>query len=356
MNYKDILITGGAGFVGSNLAVKFKTKYPKVNIVVMDNLIRRGSELNLPRLKKTGVKFVNGDVRNIKDFDAFKKIDLIIECSAEPSVMAGINSSPEYLINTNLVGALNCLEFARKNKSDFVFISTSRVYPIETINKLNFREDKDKFVLEDHQSVVGASALGIAENFPIDGPRSLYGATKLAAEIMLQEYIYNYGMKGFINRSGVITGPWQMGKVDQGVFVLWVARHIFGGKLSYIGYGGEGKQVRDFIHIDDFFDLLDIQINDIDKFNGGVFNVGGGLKNSVSLKELTAICEKVIGNKIAIESIAETRPVDLKLYVTNCEKVKKMTGWSPKKNAEETVKDIASWIKENKNILKPILT
>lgn len=355
MNYKNILITGGAGFVGSNLAVKFKTKYPEINIVVMDNLIRRGSELNLPRLKELGIKFINGDVRNTKDFDKLGEIDLIIECSAEPSVMAGVNSSPEYLIGTNLIGALNCLEFARKNKSAFVFISTSRVYPIETINKLNFREEKNKFVLEDHQTVVGASALGIAEDFPIDGPRSLYGATKLSAEIMLQEYIYNYGIKGFINRSGVITGPWQMGKVDQGVFVLWVARHIFGGKLSYIGYGGQGKQVRDFIHINDFFDLLDIQISDIDKFNGGVFNIGGGLENSVSLKELTAICEKVTGNKITIESVAENRPVDLKLYITNCEKIKKMTGWNPKKNAEETIRDISNWIEENKDILEPIL-
>jgi len=355
MDYKNILITGGAGFVGSNLAVKFKNKYPDINIVVMDNLIRSGSKLNLPRLKELEIKFINGDVRNIKDFENLGEIDLIIECSAEPSVMAGINSSPEYLIGTNLVGALNCLEFARKNKSDFVFISTSRVYPIETINKLNFREEENRFVLEDKQKIVGASNLGIAENFPLDGPRSLYGATKLAAELMLQEYIYNYGIKGFVNRSGVITGPWQMGKVDQGVICLWVARHIFGGKLSYIGYGGQGKQVRDFIHIDDFFDLLDIQINNIDKFNGGTFNIGGGVENSVSLKELTAICEKVTGNKIIIESVVETRPVDLKLYITNCEKIKKMTGWSPKKNAEETVRDIANWIKENKNILEPIL-
>lgn len=355
MNYKNILITGGAGFVGSSLAIKFKIKYPGINVVVMDNLKRRGSELNISRLKENQIKFIQGDVRNREDFEEIEKIDLLIECSAEPSVMAGINSSPDYLISTNLGGALNCLEFARKNNSAFVFISTSRVYPIETINKLNFREEEKKFVLEDKQEILGASNLGIAENFPLDGPRSLYGATKLTAELMLQEYIYNYGLKGFIDRCGVITGPWQMGKVDQGVFVLWVVKHIFGGKLSYIGYGGQGKQVRDFVHVDDFFDLLNIQINDMDKFNGGIFNVGGGLENSLSLKELTEICEKITGNKITIDSIIETRPADLKLYITDCEKIKKMTGWKPKKNIEETIKDITVWINKNKDILKPIL-
>lgn len=356
MNYKNVLITGGAGFVGSNLAIKFKTKYPDVNVVAMDNLKRRGSELNLPRLKENQIKFIQGDVRNKEDFEEIGEMNLLIECSAEPSVMAGINSSPDYLINTNLVGALNCLEFARKNDSAFIFISTSRVYPIETINQLNFREEEKKFVLEDKQEILGASRLGVAENFPLDGPRSLYGATKLAAELMLQEYIYNYGLKGFIDRCGVITGPWQMGKVDQGVFVLWVAKHIFGGKLSYIGYSGQGKQVRDFIHVDDFFDLLDIQINDLNKFNGGIFNVGGGLENSVSLKELTEICEKITGNKITIDSVAETRPADLKLYITDCERIKKLTGWKPKKDIKKTVIDIANWIKKNEKSLEPILS
>ena len=356
MKYKNILITGGAGFVGSNLAVKLKTKYPNTKVIVMDNLKRRGSELNIPRLKSKGVIFIHGDIRNKEDFDELGKIDLIFECSAEPSVMAGINSSPTYLINTNLNGTINCLEFARKNRSVFIFISTSRVYPIEKINSLNYIEEKTRFSLNKKQTTTGASDLGISEDFPLTGARSLYGTTKLSSELLLEEYMYNYGLKGIINRCGVITGPWQMGKVDQGVFVLWVARHIFGGKLSYIGYGGQGKQVRDFIHIDDLFDLLNIQINNINQFTGNTYNVGGGIKNSVSLKELTAMCEKVTGKRIHINSVSKARQADLKLFVTNSEKIKTLAKWKPKKDLEKTIIDIAKWINENKELLRPILS
>jgi len=356
MKYKNILITGGAGFVGSNLGLKLKAKYPDADIFTMDNLKRRGSELNIPRLKKANVNFIHGDIRNKEDFEEIESTDLILECSAEPSVLAGITSSPSYLTNTNLVGTINCLEFARQKKADFIFLSTSRIYPIDPINNLKYIEEKKRFNLADKQAISGASKNGIAENFPLEGARSLYGTTKLCSELILQEYIYNYGLKGVINRCSVITGPWQMGKVDQGVFVLWVARHIFGGKLSYIGYGGTGKQVRDFIHIDDLFDILNIQLNDIEKFNGNTYNIGGGFENSVSLKELTEICEKVTGKKIEIAPVKENRPADLKLFITDYEKIKKLTGWKPKKNAEETIKDIADWINENKKSLKPILS
>lgn len=356
MNYEKILITGGAGFVGSNLALKLKGKYPSAEIFCLDNLKRRGSELNIPRLKAAGVSFIHGDIRSKEDFEEIESADLILECSAEPSVLAGITSSPSYLINTNLVGTINCLEFARKNKAAFIFLSTSRVYPIDPINNLKYIEEEKRFNLADKQAIAGASKNGIAENFPLDAARSLYGTTKLCSELVLQEYIYNYDLKGIVNRCGVITGPWQMGKVDQGVFVLWVARHVFGGKLSYIGYGGTGKQVRDFIHIDDFFDILDIQLNDIEKFNSQIWNIGGGLENSVSLRELTEICEKITGKKIKIDSVKENRPADLKLFLTDCEKIKKLTNWKPKKSAEETVKDIAAWINENEESLRPILS
>ncbi len=356
MQYKKILITGGAGFVGSNLAIKLKEKYPETQISVLDNLKRRGSELNLPRLKEAGIIFIHGDIRNKEDFEEIHGADLIFECSAEPSVLAGLESSPSYLINTNLLGTVNCLEFARKNNSAFIFISTSRVYPIEPINKLNFKEETSRFSLEINQETIGSSVEGIAESFPLEGARSLYGSTKLCSEILMQEYMDSFELKGIINRCGVITGPWQMGKVDQGVFVLWVARHIFGGKLSYIGYGGKGKQVRDFIHIDDLFDILDIQINDPEKFNGQIFNIGGGKENCVSLQELTKICEEITGNKIEITSVTKNRPADLISFITDSTKIKKLTGWSPKKDARKTIADITKWINENKEQLKDILS
>jgi CDP-paratose 2-epimerase len=147
-----------------------------------------------------------------------------------------------------------------------------------------------------------------------------------------------------------------MGKVDQGVFVLWVARHLFGGKLSYIGYGGQGKQVRDLIHIDDFFDCVDIQINDLDRLSGNTFNIGGGVRNSLSLQELTAICEKITRNKIPISSIKKNRQADLRSLIIDSSKYTKLTGWRPKIDTIRTISDIADWINKYADVLRPILT
>jgi CDP-paratose 2-epimerase len=354
MKYKNILITGGAGFVGSNLAIKLKKKYSDVNIICLDNLIRKGSELNVPRLKEKGIKFIRGDIRNKKNLN-IEGIDLMLECSAEPSVLAGLNSSPEYVIDTNLVGTINCLELARKTKADFIFLSTSRVYPTKLLNNFKYKESETRFEWDEHQDIAGFSGEGISEDFPMTGSRSFYGATKFASEIIMQEYIENYGLKGVINRCSVITGPWQMGKVDQGVAALWLARHIFKRDLSYIGYGGKGKQVRDIVHIDDIFDLINIQMNDLESFNGKVFNVGGGLKNSVSLLELTQICEKITGNSIKIHSVMEDRPQDIRIYISDCSKVSKATNWKPKKGIEETLTDTYNWIIQNEDKLRNIL-
>lgn len=357
MKYKKILITGGAGFVGSNLAIKLKKAYPKLKVVALDNLKRRGSELNINRLKNEDIEFVHGDVRCREDLEnlSLGKKFLIIECSAEPSVLAGINSSPAYVINTNLVGAINCLEFARKNSADFVFLSTSRVYPINALNSLDFVEKEKRFEWKDTQKIRGVSSFGISEEFPLEGSRSLYGATKLAAELLIQEYVNFYGIKAIINRCGVITGPWQMGKVDQGVIVLWMARHIFKKPLSYIGFGGRGKQVRDFVHIDDLFELLNLQAKNMEKFNGQIYNIGGGKLNSFSLLELTDYCQKISGNKIRIGSIKETRPADVRIYITDYGKIKKETDWRPKKGIEATLKEIYLWITNNKKSLANVL-
>lgn len=357
MNYQTILITGGAGFVGSNLGIRLKDTYPEVSILVFDNLKRRGSELNLPRLEAAGIEFIHGDIRNRSDlFDIGKKIDLLIECSAEPSVLAGVGESPEYLIDTNLSGTINCLELARKDKADVIFLSTSRVYPIKELNSLKFKEMETRFEWNNQQEIAGVSSRGVSEDFPLGKTRSLYGATKLCSELILQEYIESYGIRGVINRCGVITGPWQMGKIDQGVIVLWMSRHIWPGKpLSYIGYGGTGKQVRDFVHTDDLFDALKIQINNIDKYSGNIFNLGGGRENSVSLLELTSLCEKITGNKIVINQEKEDRPNDIRIYLSDYSKFSSLTGWRCKKDAEITLKEIYDWIVENKDQLASIL-
>jgi len=308
-----LLITGGAGFVGSNLALRLKEDEPHSRIVVLDNLIRKGSELNLPRLRKAGIKFIHGDIRKPKDLKAAGGFDLMLECSAEPSVLAGYSGSPRYVIDTNLVGSINCFEAARQRRSDILFFSTSRVYPINAICGLDYVERKTRLEVKAKQKARGISLRGIAEDFPLDGPRSLYGATKLASEIILQEYIQMYGIRGIINRCAVISGPWQMGKVDQGFLVLWAARHLYGGELSYIGFGGKGKQVRDVLHIDDLYALLRLQLKDIRRHSGKIYNVGGGRDNSVSLCELTGICQRITGRKIRIGSVGRMRQADILL-------------------------------------------
>lgn len=354
---KQLLITGGAGFVGSNLATLFKRKYPEIEIIVLDNLKRRGSELNLRRLKEQGVEFIHGDVRNREDLNfENKNIALILECSAEPSVLAGFGESPEYLIYSNLVGAINCLEIARKHHADFVFLSTSRVYPFEKINSLNYREETTRFSLIEEQPIPGVSAKGITEQFPLEGARSLYGATKLAAEFMVLEYADVYGIQTIINRCGVTAGPWQMGKVDQGVFTLWMAAHYFKKELRYISFGGEGKQVRDVIHINDLFNLIDYQIQNISQFNKQVYNVGGGLENSISLLEMTQICREITGNEISIQKESKNRHADIKAYISDCSKIRKKTNWKPRDTPRQVLEDICGWIHDNEKELVDILT
>lgn len=352
---KSILITGGAGFVGSSMALQLKAKYPTYEIYVLDNLKRRGSELNIPRLKAANIHFVHGDIRNKEDFDGLPKIDLILEASAEPSVLAGIDSTPDYLINTNLSGTINCLNFATKNKSDFIFLSTSRIYPIETIESINFTEANTRFEIAEQQTIKGFSKNGISEDFPLDNYRSLYGTTKLASELFIQEYKQFFGLKTVINRCGVLTGPWQMGKIDQGVVVLWIAKHFWNQPLSYIGYGGTGKQVRDMLHTDDLFRLIDWQMHHLDEINGEIFNVGGGTEISLSLNEMTTLCEEITGNKIPIKQVPENRTADIRIYITDNSKVTAKTGWKPQISPKQIFSEIYKWIKENEQQLASIL-
>lgn len=352
---KTYLITGGSGFVGSNLAIEFKKNKQNVGVISFDNLKRRGSELNIKRLAENGVEFIHGDIRNREDLEAAGNVDVIIECSAEPSILAGYDSSPDYLINTNLFGTINCLEYARKCEADFIFLSTSRVYPVKTINSLNFIETPARFELSEEQVVIGASSKGFTEDFPLNGTRTLYGTTKLASELIIQEYVEMYELRAIIDRCGVITGNWQMGKVDQGVVVLWVARHHYQQPLSYIGYGGKGKQVRDILHIKDLYHLLEIQINNIDIHSGEIYNVGGGLERSISLCELTELCQKYTGNEIPIQNVEEDRVGDIRIYITNNSKVTEKTGWKPEITVEQMIEEIYHWIKDNSEQLRPIL-
>jgi CDP-paratose 2-epimerase len=355
MELQSVLIAGGAGFIGSNLAVLFKKALPDLQVSVVDNLKRRGSELNLPRLHAAGARFVHADVRCWEDLEGLPDFDLLIDCSAEPSVQAGVAGSPRYVLNTNLLGTINCLEAARLRGAAFLFLSTSRVYPIARLNELPFREEATRFRWEAPAPVPGFSEQGIAEDFPLDGARSFYGASKLACEQLLQEYVSNYRMKALVNRCGALAGPWQMGKVDQGVVALWVAHHLFRQPLQYLGFGGGGKQVRDLLHVEDLFDLLLLQVRAPLRWDGSVYNVGGGPPLSLSLRELTELCVSVTGHRVPIAPVAETSPVDLRIYLTDARKAQRDFGWRPRRGAGDIVQDVHRWAHDHAEALRPIL-
>jgi len=318
-------------------------------------LKRRGSELGLTRLKQHGVEFQHADIRCPEDLVGVKECDLLVECAAEPSALAGLDGNPQYVISTNFNGTINCLELARRTGARFIFLSTSRVYPIAAINSLNYTESETRFELASKQTLRGASEKGIAEDFPLEGARTLYGSTKLASEHFIHEYIDAFGLEAVINRCGVLTGPWQMGKVDQGVIVLWAARHFFKGSLSYIGFGGSGKQVRDILHIQDLCELLMIQLNNFDQVNGKTYNVGGGREISVSLRELTEICQKATGNTVPMTRVPENRPGDVAVYLTDCSVVQRELNWRPTRSVETIIREIVAWLGEEAEALRSIL-
>lgn len=350
---KSLLITGGAGFIGSSLAILFKQHVENLEVICLDNLSRKGSELNLPRLKSHGIQFVHGDVRNSEDLSKLKAVDWLIECSAEPSVHAGFNESPAYLINTNLNGLINCLEFLRQKGGKLIFLSTSRVYPIKALRELPLKPQGERLVLQTSKQI-GLSSEGISEAFTLEGPRSLYGTTKLSGEHFIQEYCQMYQLEAVINRCGVLAGPWQMGKVDQGFMALWVAMHYFEGALNYMGFGGEGLQVRDVLHVEDLFYLLRYQMQDQHAQTGQVYNVGGGIQNSVSLRELTEIVKRITAKKCHIGSVSHTKEADIPYYVSDNTKVMQALPWQPQISVEMIVEQIYQWLHQHRTVLESV--
>jgi CDP-paratose 2-epimerase len=347
-----VLVTGGAGFVGANIALSLAERHPDWEIVALDNLKRRGSELNLPRLREAGVAFVHGDVRNLDDLQAAGEITAMVECSAEPSVLAGVSGSPDYLIQSNLVGAYNCLETARQNDAFVVFLSTSRVYPVAPLEGLALEETKTRFELADFQPTPGVSSSGVSEQMQLSGARTLYGMTKLAAEMLIEEYRAAYDLRAVVDRCGVIAGPWQMGKVDQGVFTYWMLAHHFGRPLSYIGFGGSGKQVRDLIHVGDLIGLVDEQLATPSEWDGVVANVGGGRDCSLSLLETTALCAEITGRELDVVASCDSRPGDIPVYISDCTALYSRTSWRPQHDARSVLVDIHSWVLDNEAAIR----
>jgi CDP-paratose 2-epimerase len=340
---RRVLVTGGAGFVGASLAIALRARHPGWEVIALDNLKRRGSELNLPRLRAAGVTFEHGDVRAPRDLLGLPRVDAIVECSAEPSSLAGTDGATDYAVSANLVGAWHCLELARRDAAQLVFLSTSRVYPVAALRGLAIEARPTRFELADRQPLPGASPAGIAESFPLEGARTLYGTTKLSAELLVEEYRAAFGLRAVIDRCGAIAGPWQMGRIDQGVFTYWLLAHRRGWPLRYLGFDGSGRQVRDLLHVDDLIDLLDDQLARPEHWDGIVANVGGGRACSLSLREATELCRELTGAEVPVQAAGQDRPGDVPVYISDCARLFAHCDWRPRRGARDTLADIAVW-------------
>ena len=181
----------------------------------------------------------------------------------------------------------------------------------------------------------------------------MYGATKLASELLIEEYRQMYDLNATVFRCGCLAGPWQMGKVDQGFIVLWASRHLYGGPLSYMGFGGKGHQVRDILHIDDLCTLVSKVMST--RLSHTIYNVGGGYDLSLSLRDATRMCSERVQRSLTIGSIPQTRSADIPWFVTDSSRIKQEVSWKPQKTLEVLFDDVFLWLNAYKDQLYGIL-
>jgi CDP-paratose 2-epimerase len=361
MNKGDImkiLITGGAGFVGANLA--FYLKERGHDVIAMDNLVRRGSEFNLPALKERGITFIHGDVRCPEDFEQLPRVDFICECSAQPSATEGYKN-PMFDITNNTVGLLNVLEFARKNGSAVIYWSTNKVYSGDIVNSIPLKEFDKRWNWDltagyhtDYKTPVGFTyGYGFSNELTIDGGQhSIYGLSKVMGDLMCQEYFDAFGVKTVINRFSCLYGPRQWGKCEQG-WVTWFAiAYRFNLPLTLFGWNG--KQVRDALYISDICNLVDMEMKNIDNVAGQAFNIGGGGDKSISLLEACDMLAELTGNTTEVTIVPNVRKADHCVYISDIRKIKKYIGWEPIVGIKQGYVKILKWIEDNKDMLEKL--
>ena len=340
---KKILVTGGCGFIGTNLCIYLKKKHYLV--YSLDNLSRKGSIYNFKLLSDLKIKNFKFDIFNFKKVNSLPKFDLIIDCCADAAVEVS-RKDIDRVVNTNLIGTLNILKKAKKDNSKIIFLSSSRVNSIKTISKM-FQNHDFKNQLKIKKT--------INENFDTNSPKSIYGLTKHVSEMFIEEFAFAFNLKYIINRLGVVSGPLQFGKQDQGFVSLWIWRHITKKKLKYIGFGGFGNQVRDILHINDLCEIIEIQIKSLNTIFNKTFTIGGSLKNSISLKKLTLICQKITNNKIKFSRVKKTSIYDLPYFVSSNKFVSRVYKWKPKRNIYDIINDTHNWLESQKKIIKKFM-
>ncbi|BDC51799.1 CDP-tyvelose epimerase [Bryobacterales bacterium F-183] len=311
----------------------------------IDNLMRPGSETNRNRLREDGVEFVHGDIRSASDVAGLPKCDWVVDAAANPSVLAGLHgvSGSAQLVEHNLISLVHILEYCKKHGAGLFVISSSRVYSIPALAGLPMRDTCEAFVLDDTVALpFGVSAKGIAREFSTSAPVSLYGATKLAGEVLALEYGEAFGFPVWVNRCGVLAGAGQFGTPDQGIFAYWVNACLRKRPRRFIGWDGKGKQVRDALHPIDLGRLLLIQAKIPGSGGQRIYTAGGGPANAMSLQQLEAWCHERFGTTDVPTPDAEPRRYDIPWAVMDSSAATAdFGGWTPLVSLPEILEGIA---------------
>ena len=351
----NLLVTGICGFVGSTLARALLESVEDLRITGIDNLVRPGSESNRHELARLGVKLFHGDLRCRSDVDALPAADWVIDCAANPSVLAGADGevSSRQLMEHNLLGTIHLLEWCKAVKAGFIMLSTSRVYAIEPLARLPLAVVDRAFRPASTAGLPsGVSSEGIAETFSTQPPLSLYGASKLASEVLALEYGEAYGFPVWLDRCGVLAGAGQFGRADQGIFAYWINCHLRRMPLRYVGFDGQGHQVRDCLHPRDLVPLLRRQMAaGADPGRTRVVNLGGGRASAMSLRQLTDWCDARFGPH-PVASEPRPRPFDLPWVVLDARLARDLWDWSPQTVPEAILDEIAVHAEKNPNWLR----
>jgi CDP-paratose 2-epimerase len=337
-----ILITGVCGFLGSTLARGWVEAGAGHELHGLDNLVRSGSETNRRELRRLGVEVRHGDLRLASDFESLRAVDWVIDAAANPSVLAGLDgrASPRQLVEHNLVGTTNMLEYCRAHGAGLILVSTSRVYSVAELARVRVEAHDGAFRPAPGQRIAGLSEDGVSEAFSTEPPLSLYGATKRASELLALEYGEAFGFPVWIDRCGVLAGPGQFGRADQGIFSFWIHSWARRRPLSYIGFDGMGHQVRDCLHPRDLLSLLDRQLTASPAGRRRVLNVSGGAGSACSLRQLSEWCGARF-SPMAVSAVAQPRPFDVPWLVLDSRAAGEEWGWSASTPRDAVLEEIA---------------
>jgi CDP-paratose 2-epimerase len=342
-----ILITGGAGLVGSHCAEFFALNNPKNKVIILDNLMRSqifgydkdSVEYNWNYLEKfKNIERIKGDVRNDKDVAKAigRGVDVVIHTAGQPGVPSSVRMPLEDF-SINAFGTLNVLEEARKKSKDtvIVYCSTNKVYG-ENVDKIPLKELDKRYVYDGVKGVSEELSTDLTGHTP-------YGVSKLVGDLYLQEYSHIYKMKTAVFRMSCTYGTRQFGFEDQGWVAWFIIATLFNRPITIYG---NGKQVRDMLYADDLVDAFNRFINS--DLKRGLFNIGGGPDNTISLLEFLEELEILIGKRPKVK-FSDWRPSDQKVYISDTTKLEKTLNWKAKTNVLEGIKKLLDWVKDNES-------